>query len=319
MKLYVARDKKLIDISNEGGEINWQDSIDTLGQQMSFTSVNKFDPGDFFLLKENENEIFQGIAIEKDKTFNKNRLTVFDFAWYLNESEEIIQFNNVTSNQAITQLLTKYNVGIGAIDATGVMINRIYRDEKVSDIIRDILSIVSSKTGGKYRIEMRSGSLFIEKYSKLEINPFYKPAENLAETDSRNAMNVGFNYRESISNLKNKIIVIGNEEKSISILADVESQESISKYGLMQEVITVEDGELAQVKNIAKKMLEDLNRKGVDLNISVPGNIDLKSGRYIELNNEYISGTFLIKSTNHTFNNGIYKTLLTLGDDKNVG
>jgi len=319
MKLYVARDNKLIDISNEAGEISWQDSIDTLGQQMNITTINNFNVGDFFILKENDDEVFQGIAVEKDKVFNKNRITVFDFAWYLNESEEVVQFNNVASNQAITQLLSKYSVKLGAIEASTIMINRIYRDKKVSDIIRDILSIVSSKTGEKYRVEMRSGYLFIEKYSKLEIDPFYKPAVNLSEVDSKKAISKDFNYKESISNLKNKIIVIGNKEKSTAILAEVENQESISQYGLLQEVITVEDSEVSQVRNIANKMLNDLNRKGVDLNISVPGNVELKSGRYINISNQYFSGDFLIKGTSHNYSNGIYKTSLTLGDDKNVG
>lgn len=321
MKLYVARNKKMIDISKYCGEISWSDSIDSLGMQLNFAATKEIflDTGDYFQLKKDNILITDGIAISKSKSYYKNQFSIFDFAWYLNESEEIVQFKNIGSNQAIIKLLGKYNVKIGAVDAPSISITYIYKDKKVSEIIRHILSMVTDETGQKFRIEMRNGKIFIEKYSKLKVSPKYQNAINLAAINSLDYMSKDFTYTESLQGMKNKIVLVSSEEKSKAIIEEKEDAESIKKYGLMQEVKIVDDKDISKSKNIASNMLKNLNRKTKDISFNILGDINLRSGRYLDINNEFFSGTFLIKSTNHTYNKGIHKTSLTIGDDKDVG
>ena len=318
MKIYVARKEQMVDISKYCGDISWNDSIDTLGVQLSFAATKKINlnVGDYFQLKKDNVLVTDGIAVTKNKSFFKNKFNVFDFAWFLNESEEIVQFKNIDSNKAIKQLLAKYNVKLGAVDAPSISLTYIYKDKKVSEVISHILSMVTDETGQKFRMEMRNGKFYIEKYTEISVSPKYQNAINIAAMNSLANIGEGFSYSESIQDLKNKVVLTSDEEKSKSIIAEVDDQESIKKYGLLQEVKTVDKKDIAKAKNIANNTLKNLNRKSYNINITIPGDINLRSGRLISINNKYMNGKYLIKSTNHSYKNGIHKTSLTIGDDK---
>lgn len=318
MKLYKLDNGKFVDVSPYVGQIHWSDSIDTLGSQLSFkySGIN-LNLGDFFKLEYEDNEVIQGIATDYDKSYMTEGLIIHDFAWYLNKSEEIIQFNQMSSKKAIEKLLSKYDVSIGGLHIKEIIISKIYKDKKVSEIIKDILKQVKDLTGESYRLEMRNNKLYIEKLEKEVLNLTFKPASNLSEVLLFDAIGKDFNYKASIQELKNSILIVSDEEKSMRILSKSEDVESIKKYGLLQQVESIENANVSKAKKVAMEKLKASNSKDIDCSLTVPGNISLKSGRYVKIDNEYLSGTFLIKSTRHTFNKGIYKTGLVLGDDKN--
>ena len=320
MKLYVARNKKMVDVSKSCGEITWNDGIDSLGVQLTF-STNNFDlrVGDYFQLKKDNTLITDGIAVTCDRGFYNNIINVFDFAWYLNESEEVIQFKNISCKKAISSLLDKYSIKIGAVALPDIYFSYLYKDKKISEIIKHILSIVSAQTGKKFRMEMRQGKFYIEEYSDLIVDPQYKNAINLAAMKSLDYIGTDFGYSESIESMKNKVVIVSNDEKSNAIIESVEDADSISRYGLLQEVETIDDEDISKAKNIAKNMLSDLNRITEDISINILGDVNLRSGRYVNIENNFFAGKFLIKNTSHSYNNGIHKTSLILGDDKNVG
>ena len=318
MKLYVARNKKMIDVSESCGEISWSDGIDTLGVQLTFSTINSdLNVGDYFQLKKDNVLITDGIAVSKDKGFYRNIINVFDFAWYLNESDEVIQFKNITCKRAIEKLLNSYNIKIGNLELPSISFSYLYKDKKISEIIKHILSIVTNQTGQKFRMEMRQGKFHIEKYSELIVDPYYKNAINLAAMKSLDFIDTDFSYSESIESMKNKVEIISNNEQSQAIIESLADEESINRYGLLKEVQVIDDEDISKAKNIAKNMLSDLNRITKDISINILGDINLRSGRYVNLNNQFFSGKYLIKNTSHSYNDGIHKTSLVLGDDKN--
>ena len=318
VKLYVARDKKMVDVSRSCGEITWGDGIDSLGVQLTFSTEDfSLSVGDYFQLKKDNQLVTDGIAVREDKGFYRNTINVFDFAWYLNESEEVIQFKNMSCKRAIEKLLNQYNIPIGNLELPDIIFSYLYKDKKISEIIKHILSILSGQTGQKFRMEMRQGKFYIEKYSELVVDPGYKNAINLGVMKSLDYIDTDFSYSESIEAMKNKVVLVSNSEQSTAVIESREDQESINRYGLLKEVKTLDDEDISQAKNIAKNMLADLNRLTKDISINILGDINLRSGRYLTINNQFFSGKFLIKNTSHSYSDGIHKTSLTLGDDKN--
>ena len=61
--------------------------------------------------------------------------------------------------------------------------------------------------------------------------------------------------------MKNKILVVSNEQDEAEILATAQDEGNIKKYGCLQEVINVSpDEDEAKTRNIAKTKLKELNK-----------------------------------------------------------
>lgn len=102
-KLWKIEGNKRIDITAMASALTWNSNIDTLGVQLDFSIafsdaklVPKIDLtiGDIILLDNNGYEIFRGIVVTENRTGRDARgYTCFDFAFYLNKSKAIYQFN----------------------------------------------------------------------------------------------------------------------------------------------------------------------------------------------------------------------------------
>lgn len=299
------------------GSLTWSSNEDALGVQLSFSVAyaNIVDVGNLVLLKNGDKEIFRGIITAEEINGEYSRSYIaFDFAFYLNKSKGIYQFNNVKASNAINRLLNDFNVPIGKITSINTIINYIYYDKVISDIIRDILQQATNETGIKYRLEMREGKLFIEKQSDLVINATFKLASNLAAKNITNAIS-NPTRRRSIEEMKNSIIVISNNNEVVRTEAIAKDEQSISNYGLLQEVQTVEEKDIAQSKNIANTLLKEFNRIFEENSIETIGNDDIRAGRILNINEPKtgMNGNYRIKSCTHTVSNGIHRMNLDLG------
>ena len=311
-------------ITNITGGLSWKDSIDTLGMELSFdTAKNREDRymkgydlieiGDKAILLNNNKELFRGIIVDLGTgVFNKN-ITAFDYAFYLNQSRTIVQFNKIKADDAIKQLCGKFNIPIGNIVSIPIYISKIYKDDTIADIIRDILKQATDSLGIKYRLEMRAGKLYIEKYTDLIVTPRFKPAPNIAAFNPLYAIGE-ISKSESIADMKNSILISSGDEKSSRIVAEARDENNITKFGLLQEVESVDDKDLSQAKNIAKNKLKELNKIGGDISILLLGDDKVRAGRILEVNNDMfeLKGRYLVKDCTHTYHNRIHTMDLTL-------
>jgi hypothetical protein len=310
-KVYKISGGKRFDITDLVGGLTWSDSIDTLGMQMDFDLAfsdmpqfpkNVLSVGDIVLLNNGTKEIFRGIAVAEERQGRSSRhFTCFDFAFYLNKSKTIIQFNKVKASEAIQKLLQKFNVKSN-ITNIPTIIKKIYKEDVVSDIIKDILDQATKQTGHKYRMEMRAGTLVIERQSNLmvtaEVNAISNPTRKL-----------------SIEEMKNSILIVSGDENSTKIFTEVKDQRNISKYGLLQEIQSIDKKDKAQAKNIANNLLKELNKIFEENSIELLGNDNVRAGRVLNLNEKVTGmvGNYLITSCTHTINQGIHKMSLNLG------
>lgn len=111
--------------------------------------------------------------------------------------------------------------------------------------------------------------------------------------------------------MRNSIKVISNNK----IVAEIKNDELIKQYGLLQEVTSVEDKDIAQANNIANNLLNDLGKVFEESSFECPGDYRVRAGRLIEVNEPVtgINGKYLIKSCKHTLKNGIHTMSLNLG------
>lgn len=312
------------DITNYSGELSWRDSIDTLGMELNFDvarntedrymkSYDIVEVGDKVILTNKEKEIFRGIIVDLGTQRYSKSVVSYDYAFYLNQSKTIIQFNKIRADEAIKQLCNKFNVPIGNITNIFIRITKIYKEDTISDIIKDILKMATDELGIKYRLEMREGKLYIEKYSDLIIKPKFKPASNLGSFNVLDATG-DICKSESISDMRNSILISSGDEKSSKVLAEARDDINIAKFGLLQDVESVDDKDIAQAKNIANNKLKELNRVGQDISLELLGDDSVRSGRIIEVDNYMfdMKGRYLVKECTHSVQNRIHKMNITI-------
>lgn len=320
----IKNDGKKYNITKLIQNLSWNDDLETLGTKLNFvfarnrsdSDFSKFDIleiGDKSILNNGENEIFRGIITDVDWGRYQKTVTAFDYAFYLNQSKTVKQFYKIAASDAIKKLCKEFDVDIGEIISIKTKITTIYKDKTIAEIIKDVLAQAEKELGTKYRLEMREGKLYIQKYIDITIKPTYQPYENAKTFEVVKAIG-DIGKSESIQELRNSILVYSDNEKPKKIREPSQDTESIKKYGLLQEILIVDKKNQSQASTIAKNKLKELNKISTDISITCLGNDLLRAGRIIEItdNSFNLKGKFLIKSSSHTYNNSIHKASLTL-------
>ncbi|WP_456300776.1 XkdQ/YqbQ family protein [[Clostridium] colinum] len=296
--------------------------MDTLGVQLDFSipkdnAYIKFfiDCGDKILLCKNGKTLFQGIITDKNiNGIFEESFTAFDFAFYLNKSKVIKQFNNINGRIAISSICSEQGINVGEIPTLNTNINHIYFENTIAEIIDDILQQCSKETGKIYYKEVLKDKLYIFERGTKIINPTYKMAVNVASIKVLDEIGQNFSKGYSIANLKNKVTIITQNEKEARVIATKEDNKNIEKYGLLHHIESVDQKDKNQATNIANNRLKELNKIKETLSLELLGDITIKAGRVLNINNKEINinGKFNIISSNHTIESGIHKTNIEL-------
>jgi len=293
------------------GSLSWESDIDTLATNLKFDFARNrkdlnfkifdiLEIGDKIILLNYGVELFRGIIVNVDWNEFKKSVTCFDYGFYLNTSKTIKQFYNIQAYKAISELCSEIEIPIGNIETMNTNINKIYKNKTISEIINDILALVTNETNIKYRIEMEKGKLNIVKYEEIEINDTVVLGE--------------ISKSENIQDMKNSILVSSNEQENTRIIQSTKDEESINKFGVLQDVIMIDNFNESQTNNVAKNKLKELNKIKKEISVTVLGNDKYKAGKIIRLKNDIfdIDGKYLIKNASHSYNNSIHKCTLIL-------
>lgn len=307
------------------GNMSWKDSIDTLGMELTLDFARNVEDRytinwdvveikNFIVVTNNETEIFRGIITDVNWDRFSKSITAFDFAIYLNKTKVVKQCNKEAASSIIKKICQDYGFPVGVITDIPTQIKKIYSNETIADIIKDILEQATNELGIKYRLEFRAGKLYIEKYYDLVLsNITFQPAINIDNINVMDAIG-SISRSQSMQDIKNRVIVVSGGEKSVKIHAKAEDSKSIADIGLFTEIESVDDKDHSKAQNIANNKLKELNRIKEDIKIDLLGNDIVRAGRIIELNDNIfkLNGKFLIKDCTHTVNNNIHKMQLGL-------
>ncbi len=295
------------------GDISWSESEDSLGMEFSFTlPYSYFDEqfsetlkaGDIVSIYFGSTKALQGIITEVPLGSGEYR--GYDFAFYLNKSQTIIQFKKASASEAIQKLCKRFSITIGTMPQMATAITKLYKNETVSDILSDILSKVKSETGKKYKLQMTGGKLNIIESGTVKVTPTYTD-ELGRECECSHACSIS--GTRSIENLKNSITVAGSSEESAQIKATAKDDASIKKYGLLSAVETEEKIDAAKARTRAKNLLAEQNKVETAFTAEMPGNTKIRAGCRIYFNRPeaQVKGWYKVKSCTHTFSNGNYR------------
>lgn len=322
-QVILMKNGKKQDITRMIGNLAWSSNTDALGEELSFEtayndsayfkSLDTVKPGDQLALMNGSRFLNYFIVVTSTSggRFGKS-FACFDRSWYLNKNETVIQFKKASASQAISKLLDKFGVKHN-IAKIPTLITKIYKDQTISDIIKDILDQVQQETKTKYRIEMVKDVLTIHKQKDMLINPMIRITSNTPAVPATKTLS-NPNRQLSIDEMKNTVIVVSEGDDSAKIFAKATSKSSVSKYGQLTEVVTLDSKNAAQARNIAANTLADLNKVAETVTFDMLGHDDIRAGRLIKVNEPVtgIIGTYLIKTANHTEQKGIHRVSMEL-------
>ena len=115
--------------------------------------------------------------------------------------------------------------------------------------------------------------------------------------------------------MRNSILISSGDEKSNRIIAKAADESNISKFGLLQEVESVDDKEMGDAQNIANNRLKELNRVGENISVGpLLGDDNVRSGRILEIDNDMykLKGQYLVKDCTHNYHNRIHTMGITI-------
>ena len=314
---------KEIDVTNYIRDLTWRDSIDTLGVEVSFElAVNKFDKNLSFLyditlgnpvqiINEKGETLVQAIIVSENPNGKTTSFTAYDMAWYLNKSTVIKQFKKMVGNYCIKSLCSEIGIKV-EVSGLDTKIDKIYKDKTISDIIYDIIEQCSQFNSKKFFIEYHKGTLKVGPFKKIKVTGQYEMHKNTFIDVAKNIGEVSLS--RSIVDMKNSILVITQNKKAVRTVGKEQDSESIKKYGMLQEVVTLDEKEHKKAKLVAKNELKKLNKITEDFSIDILGDDKVKSGRVIDIDIPLfnLKGEYLIKESSHTVQNGIHRANLRL-------
>lgn len=300
------------DASKKIGTITIEETVDELATQITFKSFEKFTIGSKIKMSEKNVIIFIGIITDKQQTDREISYTAFDFAFYLNKSKTIKQFNNINSKNAIESVLAEFNVEIGEVPNLNVNIKKIYLENTINEIIEDILVQNSNETNKIYLKEVQENKLYIYEKGTKKIKDDIEININKNKIKVLKSISKNYTFTESMQEMKNKIIVAIGGEESVKKLAEVKDTSNITKYGLLTEIKNIDEKDASKAKNIAEKTLNKLNKIATNYQIETLGSFELKRGRIITLSFANFSGKFFIQNLTHNINKDVHTTNLTI-------
>lgn len=316
----IVKDK---DITAYTANLNWRDSVDTLGAELNFdVAVNRYDKNFSFLwditlgdsvqlINSKGESLLQAIIVSENLNGKTTNFVAYDMAWYLNKSTVIRQFKKMVGNECVKSLCEEIGIKV-EVSGLDTKIDKIYKDKAVSEVIYDIINQCSQHNSKKFFIEMDKGILKVGPFKKIKVTGQYELHKNHFVNVADFVGNVSLN--KSIIDMKNSVLVITADKEAVRTVGKEQDQESIKKYGMLQEVVILDEKEYKKAKLVAKNELKKLNRITENFSITVLGDDKVKSGRVIDLNLPFfnLKGEYLIKESNHTVQNGIHKSELKL-------
>lgn len=299
------------------GNVEWEDSIDTLGMKMSFSTPRNIQDrymmiydnvliGDKVIFKNKNHTIFNGLIVDLTIEKHQRNIVAYDFGYLLNQSKVMIQFNKINSTKAIKDLCAREGVPIGNLNGLNATVTHIYKNETVAGIIKDIINQNEVKNGYGYRMELRDGKLVIEPYSNLLIKPITKLASNVGEFDPT-LLPANISKSHSLTDMVNKVIVMTENKNTVKTIYTTSDSNSIAKYGVFQEVVSVSKEEIQNARSIANNILREKSKVSTSVSMEMLGDDKVRAGRTIVLNNETfgLKGNFLIKNCKQSYSNNV--------------
>lgn len=309
----VLRDGKVYDITPLVERIRWSGDIRQAPRKLELEIIYTRDYylprhevplGSLLLLYNAEGrEIIRGVVFDRQKTTEGGQhVTAYDHAVYLVKSKDTMVFRNTTAAAIIKQLCSRYGVPAGDIPDTGVNLGKlIMRNKTIYDMMVIALTETSKRNGKKYQIRMKEGKLHVIEKGAQVVRWLVTEGQNIIDA----------NYRESIEEMRNRIIIMGDKDQ---VLVEVKDMDLIRQYGFLSELRQEGNIKVAEAQVMGKNLLRDLGKVFREAGITCLGIDDVEAGTAIEVQESLtgLTGTFYVDTDEHTVENGQHVMSLKL-------
>lgn len=273
-------------------------SIVKNGQDTNLPSVT-INEGDQALLQSDDGTVlFGGIIFDIDRTASSNlvKYLAYDLMYYVNQSE-ITKDYNAAPEEIARQVCEELKIQAGTMAATGIVVSNPAVKKTGYQIIQSSYTAAARQNGKKYMPAMTE----INKVSVIEKGQ----DSGVVLTGDANLSEA--NYKVSLQNMINKVLITDQKGAVLSVVEDLESQ---AKYGTIQKILEQEEGKDASAE--AKNMLKDSEATA---SVSgFPDDIRAVSGYsvIVEEMETGLKGRFFVTADAHKYANGEATMDLTL-------
>ncbi len=282
----------------------WSDDLENFANPFSFSTYAIYEVGSLFqMITDTGATVLKGIITDIEQSEeNVFNYSGFDCGFYINQNEIIEQFKKIKISDAIKKLCENYGVPAGEIPEMSSTVTEIYKDKKLSDVINELLELAKTKGAIKdVYCTCARGKFEILKYTT--ITDLTGQMGEIFSISSEKTIHQP-TIHVSMQELRNRVIVTDNASDKMTKQVKAEDTESMSKYGLLQEVETVDTSKTNNLSKIASDKLKELNKLSKTINVSMLGGYQMHKGVIMPIDCERfgVKGNFLIKSSKHTIN-----------------
>lgn len=319
-KIMLTKDNQTSDITDLVSDLSWSENIDNVGATLNFSVPDKEEKyiprlnimaGDIIQVFNNSGEMIRAIVVNVSRNYPKRTVKAFDFGFYLNKNDIVIQFRNKSVSECLKQLFGRVGIGIGSVCDMPANVKGVYI-KNVNEIIKELIKIQQDNDGKKYYYEMRADKIYVFQFPTEPLSYIFKPAVNVAQFDitDKSAHSRG-KYTHSIENMRNAVIAEVNSKTSGEMPEKqfiARDEESIRKYGLLAENYSVNSDDTDNIQELAKNELKEKNTLKRELSMDFIGHDSARAGRVMHIADDYlgIDENYRIKSVTHKINGCVH-------------
>lgn len=308
------------DITDRVGSIKMKDDSASICTELSFSVMQSTDErfieslelecGDFISLsnKSSGECVFLGqIQTTAGSYRDSISYTCYDQGRILNCNDVIIQFNNCNAKEAITEIAKRLGIKNVSIPNLTSSVYGIYK-ESAGTIIQNILETITSENGVSYFPRMIGNTLTIRSYSQTAIDAYGKQSNNVQPFKVQDECSAP-SISRSITDLKNEIVIYSESDSSVSIQADIESTESVKRYGRRVGVESFSDSDSMSAVEKAKNLLASKNVVNESFSVTTFGSDAVVAGSRLTFSIKEAAGDYWVEAVEHDYGNPHTMTL----------
>lgn len=244
---------------------------------------------------EDDKLIFQGniYELERDRADASVKITAYDNLFVLNRSKTTKKFTDALPEEIAAQICNEMGVLTGEIAQTGTPVSFIANSKTGYQIILGAYMEAHRKNEKIYGLVMNGDKLdVVEKGTMIEF-----------ALDARANMTESV-YRESITELINRVLIVDDKGNTLDTIDESESQQKYSRFQAIYKQQKDKDTQQG-----AKDLLTKPKREGT---VTALGDYSALTGYSLKIKDTLFTGQFWIKADHHTFKNAFHEMKLTL-------
>jgi len=319
-KIILSRNGESTEITELVGGLEWSESMDTVGVSFSFyvpDTVERYIPrlliaaGDIVQVFAASGEIIRGVVVSVDRSFPVRTVRGYDFGFYLNKNDTVIQFKGKSVSECLKTLFVSVGISIGYVCDMPAKVKGVYI-KNVNEIIKELIKIQQDTDGKMYYYEMRCDKVYVFEMPEEPLSYVFKPTVNVAAFDvTDKAAHSRGKYSHSMEDMKNCVIAEVSSKTSGEMPERqfiARDEESIAKYGLLAETYSVNSDEAEQIEELAKNELNVKNTVKREFSMDFVGHEAARAARVMHIEDGHlgINGDFRIQSVKHTVNDCVH-------------